>query len=60
MGVNRLRVDSVKDLHKKKTAEQLAMENEQLREKVSALENQLTDAQMALCDVYELLVGGEA
>lgn len=60
MGINRLRVDSVKDLHKKKTAEQLAMENEQLREKVSALENQLTDAQMALCDVYELLVGGEA
>ncbi len=59
MSVNRLRIDSVKALSQKKTPEQLAMENEQLRGKVSALESQLEDTQMALCDVYELLVGGE-
>lgn len=30
-----------------------------LEEGKAALESQLTDAQLALCDVYELLVGGE-
>lgn len=58
MGVKR-RVDSIKELKKKKTNEQLAKENEQLRGKVTMLEGQLEDTQMALCDVYELLVGGE-
>lgn len=58
MGVKR-RVDSIKELNKKKTNEQLAEENELLRERAAALESQLTDTQMALCDVYELLVGGE-
>lgn len=58
MGVKR-RVDSIKELKKKKTNEQLAQENEQLRGKVATLEGQLEDTQMALCDVYELLVGGE-
>lgn len=58
MGVKR-RVDSIKELNKKKTNEQLAKENEQLRGQVATLEGQLEDTQMALCDVYELLVGGE-
>lgn len=59
MGLKRVRVDSVKELQKKKTPEQLAQENEELRGQVATLEGQLTDTQMALCDVYELLVGGE-
>ena len=59
MGLKRVRVDSVKELQKKKTPEQLAQENEELREQVTTLEGQLTDTQIALCDVYELLVGGE-
>lgn len=59
MGLQRVRVDSVKELQKKKTPEQLAKENEELRRQVGTLENQLTDTQLALCDVYELLVGGE-
>ena len=53
------REDSIKELNKRKTNEQLAAENAALREKVSALEGQLTDTQMALCDVYEALLGGE-
>ena len=60
MGLQRVRVDSVKELQKKKTPAQLAQENEKLRGQVETLEGQLTDTQMALCDVYELLVGGEA
>ena len=59
MGLKRVRVDSVKELQKKKTPEQLAQENEELRGQVATLEGQLTDTQMALCEVYELLVGGE-
>lgn len=59
MGLQRVRVDSVKELQKKKTPAQLAQENEELRGQVATLEGQLTDTQMALCDVYELLVGGE-
>ncbi len=53
------RVDSIKEMNKRKTNEQLSAENAALREKVTALEGQLTDTQMALCDVYEALVGGE-
>ena len=59
MGVKRIRVDSVKEKQKEKTRKQLQEENEQLRAKVESLEGQLTDTQMALCDVYELLEGGE-
>lgn len=59
MGVIVHRKDSILELNKKKTNEQLAQENEQLRGKVATLEGQLEDTQMALCDVYELLVGGE-
>ena len=60
MGVKRIRVDSVEEKQKEKTRKQLQEENEQLRAKVESLEGQLTDTQMALCDVYELLEGGEA
>jgi len=58
MGLKRIREDSVKELKKKKTNEQLTKENEELKEQVAALETQLTDTQMALCDVYELALGG--
>ena len=60
MGLNVIRRDSVKEKQKEKTRKQLQEENEQLRAKVESLEGQLTDTQMALCDVYELLEGGEA
>lgn len=60
MGLKVLRQDSVKEKRKEKTRKQLQEENEQLRAKVESLEGQLTDTQMALCDVYELLEGGEA
>ncbi len=55
MGLNRLRQDSVKEKQKEKTRKQLQEENE-------ALAAQVTDLQMALCDVYELaasMMGGE-
>ena len=54
------RVDSIKEMNKRKTNEQLSKENAALRELMDSLETQLTDTQMALCDVYELLMGGEA
>ena len=60
MGVKRLRTDSVKELSRKKTNAQLAQENEVLRGKVASLETQLEDTQLALCDVYEALLGGES
>lgn len=56
MGLQRLRVDSVAELRKKKTNEQLQAENEALTKKVTSLEAQLTDTQMALCDVYEQII----
>ena len=59
MGLNVIRKDSVKEKQKEKTRKQLQEENEQLRAKVESLEGQLTDTQMALCDVYELMEGGE-
>lgn len=59
MGLNVIRKDSVKEKQKEKTRKQLQEENEKLQAKVESLENQLTDTQMALCDVYELLEGGE-
>jgi len=52
------RYDSIQELNKRKTNEQLSKENAELREQVAGLEAQLTDTQMALCDVYEVLVGG--
>lgn len=58
MGLHRVRKDSVAELSKKKTPEQLQKENEKLKEQVMLLETQLTDTQIALCDVYELMLGG--
>lgn len=59
MGVQRFRKDSIKELKKRKTRAELQEENERLQAKVEGLEGQLTDTQVALCDVYELLEGGE-
>jgi len=65
MGLKRIRVDSVKELKKKKTNEELTKENEALKQQVSDLEAQsavlneeLTSTQLALCDVYEMMLGG--
>ncbi len=52
------RKDSIKELNKCKTNEQLSKENAELRAQVTGLEAQLTDTQLALCDVYELVSGG--
>lgn len=50
---------SLKDLHnRQKSIEELTQENEELRQKVTAAETQLTDTQLALCVVYELILGG--
>lgn len=52
---------SLKALHeKRKTNEQLTAENKQLREQLAAAEEELINTQLALCDVYEVLIGGEA
>lgn len=52
------REDSIKELNKRKTNEQLTRENEELRAKVAALEEQVDNTNMALCDVYEQMIGG--
>ena len=58
MGVKVTKV-SLKELHnRQKSIEELTQENEELRQKVSATENQLNDTQLALCEVYELILGG--
>lgn len=58
MGVKVNKV-SLKDLHnRQKSIEELTQENEELRQKVTAAETQLTDTQLALCEVYELILGG--
>lgn len=58
MGVKVTKV-SLKELHnQQKSIEELTQENEELRQKVSATENQLNDTQLALCEVYELVLGG--
>lgn len=56
MGLKRIRVDSIKELNKKKTVAQLQQENEELKEKVTTLENDLDSTNLALCDVYEQLL----
>lgn len=56
MGLNRVRVDSVKELKSKKTNEQLQKENEELKAQVATLSDELTSTQLALCDVYEMLL----
>ena len=52
------RKDSIKELNKRKTNEQLSRENAELREKVAALEEQVDNTNLALCDVYEQMIGG--
>lgn len=56
MGLKRIRVDSVAELNKKKTSAELQEENEVLKKKVASLEDQLTETQLALCDVYEQVI----
>ena len=56
MGLKRVRVDSVSKFQKKKTMAELQEENEALKTKVSSLETNLVNTQMALCDVYEQLI----
>ena len=56
MGLKRGRVDSVKELKKQKTTAQLQQENEELKKKVTTLENDLDSTNLALCDVYEQLL----
>lgn len=48
--------ESVAELRQQKTRAQLQAENEALLRKVAALENQVTDTQVALCDVYEQIL----
>ena len=48
--------ESVAELRQQKTRAQLQAENEALLRKVTALENQVTDTQVALCDVYEQIL----
>ena len=58
MGVKVTKV-SLKELHnRQKSIEEMTQEIEELRQKVSATENQLNDTQLALCEVYELVLGG--
>lgn len=52
------RVDSIKEMNKRKTNEQLTRENAELREKLAALEEQVDNTNLALCDVYEQMLGG--
>ena len=56
MGLKRVRVDSVKELKKQKTTAQLQQENEELKKKVTTLENDLDSTNLALCDAYEQLL----
>lgn len=53
------RKDSVKELRTQKSRKQLQEENEQLQAEVESLNGQLDSTMMALCDVYELIVGGD-
>ena len=41
------------------TREQLQRENQALRAQIAGLEAQLEDTQLALCDVYEAMLGGD-
>ena len=52
------REDSIKEMNKRKSNEQLTRDNEELRAKVAALEEQVDNTNLALCDVYEQMIGG--
>ncbi len=54
MGLTRFREDSVAALKQQKSRAQLQAENEQLKQQLAEIEGQLTDTQLALCDVFEL------
>ena len=41
--------------NKPKSVEELTLENEQWRDKNERLSGQVTDLQLALCDVYEMI-----
>lgn len=56
MGVTRIRIDSIAELKQKKTTAELQKENEELKTKVTQLENELDSTNLALCDVYEQLL----
>ncbi|MDF1494063.1 hypothetical protein [Caproiciproducens sp. CPB-2] len=49
------REDSIKALKGRKTLEELSAENEQLQKDKESLATQVTDLQLALCEVYELV-----
>ena len=51
MGLNRVRVDSVAKLQKKKTMAELQEENEALKTKVSSLETNLDNTQIGRAHV---------
>lgn len=51
----RHREDSIKALNDRKTLEELSAENEQLQKDKESLATQVTDLQLALCEVYELV-----
>lgn len=44
----------------KETIPNLESRVKELTEENTALQNQLTDAQIALCDIYEMALGGDA
>lgn len=56
----RRRVDSIQELNARKTTQQLAEENETLKQQVAFLEEDLVNTQLALVEVYELILGGES
>lgn len=48
---------SLKELHeRRKTPEQLTQENKELKAKLAAAESDLTNTQVALAEVYEMLL----
>lgn len=52
---------SLKELHKRrKSIEDLVKENDTLKERLMAAEDDLTNTQVALADVYEMLLNGGA
>ena len=55
----RWRKDSVAELRKKKSVEELQKENEALKKQLAAQAQQIDDTMLALCEVYELLVPGD-
>ena len=51
----------LKELHKRrKSIEDLGKENDTLKERLMAAEDDLTNTQVALADVYEMLLNGGA